>query len=127
MKCVIFLLTLTLMAGCQTPSDPEETTTVPQARLFGFTETADAHLVVLAETPFGRDCGIHISIDKKPAADFYGAEVAHFGLTFGLHTLLARTSQGCSKQWTYKVGLSVKSGDALIMRIDKAGVIRTES
>jgi len=126
MRYVTFFLTLALIAGCKTAPVPEEITTVPQERLFGFTKTSDTYLVILAATSLGNDCAIRISIDEKPAADFFGAEVAHFGLTFGSHTLLARTSEGCSRQWTQEIRVSVKAGDALIMRIDKAGLIRTE-
>lgn len=126
MKYVTFLLILALMVGCKTAPTPEETTTVPQERMFGFTKTSDAHLVILVATALENDCAIRISIDEKPAADFFGAEVAHFGLTFGSHTLLARTSEGCSRQWTQAIRVSVKAGDALIMCIDKASLIRTE-
>lgn len=126
MRYVTFLLTLALMAGCKTASVAEETTNVPQERLFGFTKSADAHLVILAASSLGNNCAVRISIDEKPAADYFGAEVANFGLTFGSHTLSARTSQGCSRQWTQEIRVSVKAGDALIIRIDKAGLIRTE-
>jgi hypothetical protein len=124
MKYVTFLLTLSLIAGCKAPAVPDETTTVPPARLWGFTKKSDANLVVLGASSLRNGCTIHISIDEKPAAIFFAAEVAHFGLTIGSHTLTARTSEGCFKQWTQEVRVKVKSGDALIVRIDKAGLLR---
>lgn len=126
MKYVTFFLTLILLAGCKSVPAPEETTTVPQMRLWSATKRSDAHLVVIGEASLGGDCTIRISIDGKPAADFVGAEVAHFGLTIGSHSLLLRASAGCSKIRTQEAKISVKAGDALIMRIDKAGRIRTE-
>lgn len=126
MKYVTVLLTLALMAGCKMAPPPEQVTTVPLDRLFGFTKRSDVHLVILTETSLESDCAIRISIDQKPTADFFGAEIAHFGLTFGSHTLSARTKEGCSKQWTQEIRVSVKAGDVLIMRIDKASLIRTK-
>lgn len=126
MKCVTFLLILALTASCTTTPAPEDITNVPQERLFGFTKTSDGHLVILAGASLGSDCTVRVSIDEKPAARFFGAEVAHFGLTFGSHTLSARTSDQCFVQWAQEISISVKAGDALIIRIDKAGLVRTE-
>lgn len=106
MKYVIFLLTVALMTSCRTAPVPEENTTVPPEWLLGFTKASDAHLIILATTSLGNDCAIRISIDEKPAADFFRAEVAHFGLTFGSHTLSARTSEGCFREWTQEIRVS---------------------
>ncbi|WP_443699440.1 hypothetical protein [Pseudomonas sp.] len=125
MKYVTFLVTLALMAGCKGSAVPDESTPVPPARLFGYTERSDALLVVGA-TSLGNDCTIRLSIDGKPAADFFATEMAHFGLTIGSHSLSAHTSAGCSKQWIQEVSVSVKAGDALIMYIDNAGLTPVE-
>lgn len=126
MKYVIFLLAFAFIAGCKSAPVPEGATTVPQHRLWGFTKKSDAHLVVLGTNSLGSDCNIRISIDKKPAADVLAAEVAHFGLTIGSHTLSASTSGRCSRRWMHKISVSVKSGDALIIRIEKAGITQAE-
>ena len=114
------------VTSCKSAATPKETTTVASSRIYGFVKKSDAHLVISGAASIGSGCRICLSIDGKPAADFFPAEVAHFGLTIGSHSPTARTSEGCSKQWTQQVRVSVKAGDALIMRIDNAGLIRVE-
>lgn len=121
MRYVTFLLALALVASCKSAAIPEETTTVAPTRIYGFAKKSDAHLVILG-TGLKNDCTIRLSIDGKPAADFLSAEVAHFGLTIGAHSISARLIEGCVRSCMREARISVKAGDALIMRIDNAGL-----
>lgn len=121
MKRVTFLFVLALVAGCKSSPDLTGDTTVPDDRLYGLTEKSDAQLVVAVESVSEQGCAIHLLVDGKPTADVFPAELAHFGLTRGAHTLSASSFGGCSEQWEHETKISVKGGDALIMRINASG------
>lgn len=123
MRFVTFLLVLALVASCKSAATPEETTTVEPSRLYRFTEKSDAHLVILATPSLGNGCAIRLSIDGKPAAEFLSAEVAHFGLTIGAHRLSAQSAGTCGRHRIREARVSVKAGDALIMRVGNTGLI----
>ncbi|MBX7274962.1 hypothetical protein K2E96_29865 [Pseudomonas sp. ERGC3:05] len=121
MKYVAFLLTLALMVGCKMPPAPGDTTSVPLVRIYGFSKKSDAQLVIVSNPALGNSCAIRISIDGKPAADFFPAELAHFGVTIGAHRLSARSSAGC-EHWEQEIKIKAKAGDAVIVRIDETGL-----
>ena len=122
MRYVTFLLALALVASCKSAAIPEETTTVAPTRIYGFAKKSDAHLVILGAASLKKGCMIRLSIDGKPAGDIFPAEVAHFGLTIGAHSISARPIDGCVRNCMREARISVKAGDALIMRIDNAGL-----
>ena len=124
MKSFIFLVAVAAIAGCvKLPQySPDQADLVPTPRLYGFTKRSDAHLVVVRDESDDGRCTIRLSIDGRPAADFESGEVAHFGLTMGVHWLSALPAQGCSDLLIKNVKIAVKTGDALIMRIDETGM-----
>lgn len=124
MRFFIFLAAVAVTVGCVQvrQHSPEQAELVPTSRLYGFTKRSDAHLVVmLAESDDGR-CTIRFSIDGSPAADFHSGEIAHFGLTMGVHRLSAFPDQGCSYLLTKNVKVAVKTGDAVILHIEKTKI-----
>ncbi|XVJ50110.1 hypothetical protein ACDZ94_26880 (plasmid) [Pseudomonas sp. UBT] len=125
MKLFIFLVAFVMLVGCaSSPIDRiEAADTVPSARLYGFAKKSDAHLIILHDSSIaGVSCPIRVLIDGKPAADINVGEVAHFGITIGSHSLTALPLEGCPKFPMQKINIAVKAGDALIKRIDTAGI-----
>jgi hypothetical protein len=120
----IFLAAVVAMAGCVQVRQysPDQAGLVPTLRLYGFTKRSDAHLVVVRDESADGRCTIRFSIDGRAAADFQSGELAHFGLTMGVHWLSALPDQGCSDLLIKNVKIAVKTGDAVIMRIDGTGL-----
>lgn len=106
------------MTGCTTLPNPGNAAYAPTERTYGFTRKSDAHLVVL-RTSLDNACAVRFSIDGTPAADLFAGEIAHFGVTIGVHSLSARPAEGCANHWTRTVKIAVKAGDALIIYVDR--------
>lgn len=125
MKLFIFLMACALLAGCTKSSTDslKQANTAPASLMYGFAKKSDAHLVVQHDSSFAGDkCRIRVAIDKEPAADIDAGGVAQFGITIGSHSLEAIPLEGCQKVQMQRVNITVKAGDALIKRIDMAGI-----
>lgn len=120
MRYLIFLFVAALIGGCaDTPRYlPNGYAWVPPSRIFGFTGRSDAHLIIVRDDMGNGTCQIRLSIDGKPAAEMRYGEGARFRLTMGMHRLLARPSQSCTKDWSRSALVTVKSGDELVVKVD---------
>jgi hypothetical protein len=118
MKKFIFLMVIASLSACtSTPKLTENGDPVPPSRLYGYSKKSDAQLVVIHDSVLEGGCMIRLSIDGKPAADFFNGEIAYFGLTMGTHKLVARPLTKCKKSELSEEAINVKAGDALLRRI----------
>lgn len=123
MKKLIFLVLPAVLTGCTSMlSAPEDANRVPASRLYDYSKKSDALLVVMLESKFETGCRIRLVIDGKPAADFFGGEIAYFGVTIGAHVLEAQPNAKCTKFEASQTKVNMKAGDVLLKAITASAI-----
>ncbi|WP_148050993.1 hypothetical protein [Pseudomonas fluorescens] len=124
MKPFICLIFAVSFAGCTSSETThiEQSDRIPISRLYSYDKPSDAHLVVAVDESYGYRCKVAFLIDGKPAADIRPGERAHFGLTFGTHTLSTRPSEECGGRGAQSVKINLKTGDVLIQLVGVDGM-----
>lgn len=123
MKKLISLVVLALLTGCTSRlGAPEDINRVPESRLYDYSKRSDALLVVMLESRLETGCRIRLIIDGKPAADFFGGEIAYFGVTIGAHVLETQPNAKCTKFEASQSKVNMKAGDALLEVITASAI-----
>ncbi|MGU3345821.1 hypothetical protein [Pseudomonas monsensis] len=124
MKHLICLIFAVMFAGCAVSEKTriEQSNRIPLSGLYAYGKPSDAHLVVAVDGSYGYRCKVRVLIDGKPAADIRPGESAHFGLTFGTHTLSTRPSEECYGRGAQDVKINLKTGDALMQFVGADGI-----